>query len=156
VILPERFEDGRAMLLAGVRQWHGFVESASTIPAQWQALIALGDVPNRIGHVEYGAGCATDLEGQRFEYMAAVEVSSFDGVPLTLGRMRVPAAHYAVFTHDGPLAGLRAVWGRIMGEWFPTSGFQSAPTPDFERYDERFDPATKSGVVEVWIPVTRG
>jgi AraC family transcriptional regulator len=40
-----------------------------------------------------------------------------------------------------------------MDEWFPASGFRSAPTPDFERYDARFDPATKSGVIEIWIPI---
>jgi len=93
------------MLLAGLRQWHDFAESSTTIPAQWAAFVELGDIPNRVGRVEYGAGCDTDNSAQRFAYMAAVEVSTFDGVPPELGRMRVPPAHYAVFMHDGPLAG---------------------------------------------------
>ena len=153
MIIPDRFADGRAMLLAGVRQWHGFAESSTTIPAQWAAFVEIDDIPNRVGTVEYGAGCDTNVAEQRFEYMSAVEVSTFDGVPPELGRMRVPPAHYAVFMHDGPLSGLRALWGGIMEEWFPASGFRSAPSPDFERYDERFDAATKSGVVEIWIPI---
>jgi predicted transcriptional regulator YdeE len=31
----------------------------------------------------------------------------------------------------------------------------SAPSPDFERYDARFDPVTGSGIVEIWFPVVK-
>jgi len=27
--------------------------------------------------------------------------------------------------------------------------------PNFERYDERFDPLTGNGGFEIWVPVTR-
>lgn len=30
--------------------------------------------------------------------------------------------------------------------------WHDAPTPDFERYDERFDPVTR-GPLEIWFPI---
>jgi AraC family transcriptional regulator len=148
-----RFEDGRPMLLAGIRRHHGFAESASSIPAQWEEFMQLGEIPGRIDTVAYGAMCGADIEKQTIEYMVGTEVASFDGVPPGLGRMRVPAARYAVFTHEGPIESIRATWNTIMNEWLPKSGFKSANTPDFERYDERFDAETGSGIVEIWLGI---
>jgi AraC family transcriptional regulator len=60
---------------------------------------------------------------------------------------------YAVFTHEGPIESIRATWNAAMNEWLPKSGFKSANTPDFERYDERFDAETGSGIVEIWLGI---
>ena len=35
----------------------------------------------------------------------------------------------------------------------PTSGLKPAPTPDFERYDERFNPTAGEGPIEIWFPI---
>lgn len=122
-----------------------------TIPQQWREMRSMGPIAGRIGTAAYGAGCATDEDG--IEYMCAVEVADFAHAPQGLGRMRVPAARYAVFTHDGHVSALPETWKRIWSEWFPASGFTAANTPDFELYDERFDPETGSGIVEIWFPV---
>jgi predicted transcriptional regulator YdeE len=148
-----RFEDGRPMLLAGLRRHHGFAESVSSIPAQWDEFEQLGEIPGRVGAVAYGAMCGADPERQTLEYLVGVEVESFDGLPAHLGRMRVPAVRYAVFTHEGPIESIRATWNAAMNEWLPKSGFKSANTPDFERYDERFDAETGSGIVEIWLGI---
>ncbi len=87
--------------------------------------------------------------------MCAVEVSTFDGLGAEIGRMRVPEQHYAVFALNGHLSGLQSLWGATWKEWLPASGLRVAHTPDFEPYDERFDPKTRSGVVEIWFPVER-
>jgi predicted transcriptional regulator YdeE len=87
------------------------------------------------------------------EYLVGVEVASVDALPAELGRMRVPAVRYAVFTHAGPVETIRTTWNAALNEWLPSSGFRSAQTPDFERYDERFDAATGSGIVEIWVGV---
>ncbi len=87
------------------------------------------------------------------EYMCAVEVASFDPLPKDIGRMRVPAVRYAVFLHAGNVATIQSTWKQVFSVWLPSSGMQSAQTPDFEVYDERFDAATGDGGVEIWLGV---
>lgn len=143
------------MLLAGLRAEHQFETLHLTIPAQWERFRALGAIQGRVGGVRYGAMCGTDLAKQRLEYMCAVEVGSFNALPKSMGRMRVPAAHYAVFTHLGPVTGLPVTWKAIWERWVPTAGCTLAPTPDFERYGDGFDVATMSGDTEIWLPIVR-
>lgn len=150
---PSRFADGRPMLMAGIRRVHTFTEAARDIPGQWEEFRRIGaSIPGARLGTTYGIMCGADMERGTFEYMCAVEVDSFDTLPRELGRLRVPAARYAVFTHNGPIAGIQRTWGAIM-EWLPRSGFESAHTPDFELYDSRYDVATESGEVEIWVGV---
>ncbi len=141
------------MLFAGIRRKHSFAEAGSGIPKQWTELETLWPLPNQVGNIAYGALCGGDEAAQTMEYMCAAEVESFEGLPTKLGRMRVPPVRYAVFLHEGNVAGIRRTWQQIMSEWLPRSGFRSANTPDFERYDERFDPASGEGGVEIWLGV---
>ena len=150
---PTRFADAPAMLLAGLRRHHTFADAGRTIVEQWGDFVQLGRLPGQRDGVTYGAMCGTGHERQTFEYMTAVEVDAFDALPPGTGRMRVPAHRYAVFTHQGHVSALRDTWGAIWSDWLPRSGLTPANTPDFERYDERFDPRTGSGVVEIWFPV---
>lgn len=155
---PSRFETGRPMLLAGLRRWYAFAEGPAEIPLVWKDFVARlplpGQVTGQFGGMTYGAMCQTDMAGERFEYMCAVEVGSFDLMSDDLGRMRVPEAHYAVFTHEGPVWTIRDtlmaghVWLASNGDW------KDAGTPDFERYGPRFDAATGMGDTEIWFPVT--
>jgi AraC family transcriptional regulator len=56
-------------------------------------------------------------------------------------------------THSGHISGLRATWDAIWNQWLPASGLETADTPDFELYDERFDRATGLGAIEIWFPI---
>jgi AraC family transcriptional regulator len=152
-IEPDRIVEGPAMLLAGLRRHHSHGGAAQSIPEQWQALREMGTLPGQQGMAAYGAMCGADPAAQTFEYMTGVEVASFDSLPPGMGRMRVPAQRYAVFMHRGPAATLHATWNAIWHQWLPSSGYRMANTPEFERYDERFDPATGSGVIEVWASI---
>ena len=152
-IEPTRFADGRAMLLAGLRRHHAFDDAATTIPRQWAELAAVLPLPGQVGATTYGVICGSVPAERTFEYMSGVEVAAFDVVPRELGRMRVPAQRYAVFTHHGHVAGLRATWDAIWQDWLPRSGHRPANTPDFERYDERFDARTGGGEIEIWLPI---
>jgi AraC family transcriptional regulator len=152
-IEPSRYEDGRAMLLAGLRRQHAFDAAAATIPAQWQAFGELGELPGRRDTVAYGVICGSDPAARTFEYMCGMEVESFDALPREIGRMRVPAQRYAVFTHRGHVSTLRATWDAVWHRWLPASGQHAADTPDFERYDARFDWRTGTGEVEIWFPI---
>jgi AraC family transcriptional regulator len=148
-----RYSDGRAMLVAGMRQHHPFVESGHRIPEQWRALEALGRIPGQVGEALYGVMCGHDPTG--IEFMCGVEVDAFAGLPAELGRMRLAAQSYAVFVHRGPASGLLMTWERILREWLPGSGYQSAHAPDFEVHDRHLAARTDRDDVEIWISLAR-
>ncbi|WP_205836283.1 GyrI-like domain-containing protein [Iodobacter violaceini] len=150
---PLRFEQGRPMLLGGLRQQHGFTESIQSQPAQWRQFHLLLPLPGQQGSSVYGVMCGHD-PAHGFEYMCGVEVASLQDLPADMGRMRIASQQYAVFKHSGPLAQLGALWGAICNEWLPHSAYQSAHKPDFEIYDATFDWNAGSGEVEIWISVT--
>jgi predicted transcriptional regulator YdeE len=150
---PLRYEQGRPMLFAGIRRKHTFASMGKDIPSQWHEWEKLGKLPGQVGTTAYGAICGGDPKTQTMEYMCAVEVKGFEELPKELGRMRVPAVRYAVFLHAGNVATIQETWKQILERWLPSSGMQSAHTPDFEVYDERFDGATGDGGVEIWLGV---
>jgi AraC family transcriptional regulator len=158
---PPRIATGRPMLFAGIRQHHAFADATQTIPRQWDAFRQLGPIAGEIvaeptaehGPSYYGVVCGNDVAAQTFEYMCAIEVTDLDSLPADLGRVRILAQTYAVFTHQGHISGLQATWNSIWNEWLPASGYLPADVPDFEIYDDRFDPKTGLGLIEIWFPI---
>ncbi len=149
---PPRFKNGRALLIAGLGERYRF-ESNHGIPQQWERFQPhIGNVPGQVGKAAYGVCCNADGAGN-FEYIAGVEVASFDDVPSEFARARIPAQRYAVFSHRDHISRMRATVYTIWNQWLPTSGHTHADAPDFELYDERFDPQTGTGTVEIWLPI---
>ena len=96
------------------------------------------------------------MDSSGFRYLAGVEVSSPDGLPPGFTTVSLPAQQYAVFTYHGHVSGLREFGKAIWSEWLPGSGHEVVDSPVLmERYDQRFDPSTASGDVEVWLPIKR-
>jgi predicted transcriptional regulator YdeE len=147
---PSRFENGKPMLLGGLRQRHALAATELDLAEQWRQFRSRGELPARVGTSSYGVMCGHDATG--FEYMCGVEVESFAGLPDGTGRMRVPARRYAVFTHQGPASTLRSTWQRIF-DWLSSGSYESAHTPDFELYGPDADPLEGAGGIEVWIGV---
>jgi AraC family transcriptional regulator len=58
-----------------------------------------------------------------------------------------------VFTHSEHISTIRRTVGTIWNHWLPASGMKAADAPNFERYDEKFDPVTGNGGLEIWVPV---
>lgn len=152
-IEPDRIVEHRAMLMGGLRRTHTFSGAARGIPEQWQALGAMLPLPGQQGATMYGVMCGADPRAQTFEYMTGVEVAALDALGPEYGRMRIPAQRYAVFIHPGDASTLHATWAAIWNDWLPRSGYRLANTPEFERYGERFDFRTGSGVIEVWASI---
>lgn len=149
---PPRFEDGKALLIAGLRERYNS-ESSAAIPSQWQRFQThIGHVPHQVGGVAYGVCYNTDENGN-MDYLSGVEVSSFDDLPPELERIRVPPHHYAVFRNSDHVSTIRRSWMTIFSKWFPGSGYEAADAPVLERYPESFDPKTGLGGFELWIPV---
>ena len=149
---PPRFENGRALLIAGLGERYSF-ETTHGIPWQWKRFAPyIGNIPGQVGRTAYGVCCNGDGAGN-FDYIAGVEVASFDDLPSEFSRIRVPAQRYAVFSHRDHVSRLRATFYTIWNKWLPASGYTHADAPDFELYDESFDPGTGTGTVEVWLPI---
>ncbi|MDA9497102.1 AraC family transcriptional regulator [Bradyrhizobium sp. CCBAU 11357] len=153
---PPRFETAKAFLIAGPAERIA-CDNGAMIPGLWQRFHQeVSDIPVRVGQgknqVAYGVCCNGDDAGN-FDYIAGVEVADFSDLPRRFGRIRIPEQRYAVFTHKDHVASIRRTVNTIWNQWLPTSGLTAADAPNFERYDEKFDPATGNGGFEIWIPV---
>lgn len=147
-----RFETGKVLLIAGLGERYN-VESSQGIPALWQRFNPeIGHIPGQRGGVAYGVICNFDDEGN-FDYIAGMEVADFSSLPAEFSRVRIPEQRYAVFTHRDHISTIRRTMHTIWSQWLPTSGLQTADGPSFERYDQRFDPVTGSGGLEIWVPI---
>jgi AraC family transcriptional regulator len=152
--LAPRFENGKALAIAGSRQ-HYRPEAMSGIAAQWERFMPrIGNIPGQVGRVAYGA-CFTGKDG--IDYLAGVEVADTSKTPKDLASVHVPAQRYAVFSHQGHVSTLHGTLEAIGGNWQSAWGRKKAETKGapafFERYGESFDPKTGKGDIEVWIPV---
>ena len=150
---PPRIVAGKAFLVAGVGERYN-CESSAGIPNQWQRFHQSVDrIPGRIGKVAYGV-CHNGDDAGNFDYIAGVEVADFSDLPREFSRVRIPEQKYAVFTHAEHISTIRRTINTIWNQWLPQSGMKVADAPNFERYDETFDPVTGSGGLEIWVPVT--
>lgn len=151
-VTPMRFEEGRALLVAGFGQRYTLA-SNSGIVALWQDFAAfMGKVPGQVGPTAYGVCCNPDGEGG-FEYIAGVEVDTLEGLPDDFRSVELTPRRYAVFEHNGHISGIGQTTQAIWQEWLPASTYQAADAPEFERYDERFDPLSGHGILEIWLPL---
>ena len=154
---PPRFENGWALLIAGLRSDYTS-ESVNDLPGQWQRLVPyLGKIPGQIGRIAYGLSWCPE-NSRAISYLCGVQVSGFSSLPLAFTIVSIPAQRYAVFAHRGHVSLIRETIAAIGSRWFPESGQQPAArageAPDFfERYTDEFDPRTGMGGMEIWIPV---
>ena len=145
-----KFRDGAQRVLAGSLQTHTLADVPKSVPLQWGDFFAL-DVPEiHAASVTFGVVVRADAESM--DYMCAVEVPSVDSIAPSIHRETLPAARYAVFTIDG-LEHIGEQWAAIYAQWLPTSDYTAAKSPAFERYDDRYDPETETGPIEIWVPV---
>ena len=147
-----RFEHGKPLMIVGLRA-HYTSATADSMPAQWQKFVPhLGKIPGQAGSTTYGVLYNGDQSGN-VDYLCGVEVANFDQVPAGLDRLRIPEQRYAVFTHRANVSKVKETWAAILEDWVPRSGAKLAGAPEFERYDERFDPRSGEGGLEIWVPV---
>ncbi len=147
-----RFETAKAFLVAGFGERIS-CDNGGIIPGLWHRFLQQeADIPARVGNVAYGVCCNGDDAGN-FDYIAGVEVADFSDLPRRFARVRIPEQRYAVFAHTDHVASIRRTITAIWNHWLPASGLKAADAPNFERYDENFDPSTGNGGLEIWVPV---
>ncbi len=97
-----------------------------------------------------------DAPGNKyFSYLASIEVSATQNLPVGMESRLIPAADYAVFEHHGPLDDLQKTYKAIYGDWYPTSEYKKIGDQDFELYDQRFKFGQADSVMEIWIPIEK-
>jgi AraC family transcriptional regulator len=142
-------------------------ENLRLIPRFWDECLADGRVRNllpfmdNLGHL--GLCCEWDRNKEEFTYMIGIDLKHQNaGLPSGTREVSVPSATYAVFESLGPMPhSIQKVWVRAFNEWFPTSGWEHAGTPDFEVYpafapdDPRGDITSQQCYSEVWIPLKK-
>jgi predicted transcriptional regulator YdeE/DNA-binding transcriptional MerR regulator len=86
-------------------------------------------------------------------YLAGLEVSGEGQAPEGMMRITVPPQKYAVFPCT--LGTLGATYRYITEEWQPRTSHEHAEAPDFELYDEEFDPKSdpQNGKMYVYWPI---
>ncbi|GAB5446409.1 AraC family transcriptional regulator [Gymnodinialimonas sp.] len=146
VAAPEFREHGAFRVVGMGAEVRGF--DISAIPSLWQRFAVqyqtLGASGETYG-VSYDIGEAGD-----FRYIAGME---WPDVPEGMEAVEIPAARYAVFTHEGHIGDLPKTIYSVWNKALPDAGLEPALTPEFERYDERFDAIAGRGVVEFWVPL---
>lgn len=97
--------------------------------------------------------CTGMTDAGAFKYAAGLQTAPDAPIPADMQRVEVPENTYAVFTFNGHIAGIsnwvHSVWNKAL----PDAGLEPKMDPDFELYDDRFDPESGRGTVELWIPV---
>ena len=111
-----------------------------------------GEIQHRVDpHVAYGVMGNLDMDSGEFDYLAGYEVEHAADVPEGMSHWAVPAQTYAVFPCTLPT--LLEVMHQIYQTWLPASGRQRADGPDFEFYNEWFDPSDPSSAMYIYVPV---
>jgi len=140
-----------AMLIFGLGQ--RYHQSNAGIPSQWDRFVPhLGHIPGQVSNVAYGVICNTDDTGS-IDYICGVEVREFPTHPADFARLRIPPQTYAVFEHTDHVSAVSTTWHAIWNHALSTAGHQATDGPAFERYDERFDPRTGLGGLDIWVPI---
>lgn len=151
-----RFEHRDAFFVVGYSDYGAFFEN-NDISELWDRFIEVMDeVPNKVNPaVCYGVEFYTEegLAVQKWNYMAALEVSTLEAIPIAMVGKVIPAQMYAVFTHKGSIDTLSHSFKVIYDEWLPTSEYEPAAMFDFELYDERFNHGSPNSEVDIYLPV---
>ena len=129
----------------------------------WQRFITyLMDHRDRIKHIA-GGKVSYELHVTHeetastgdFEVFVGVEVERLEDVPVELLVKILPATKYAVFTLEGTQ--ITSDWSKMISEWLPQAGYESAGHYGIQRYDRRFKGVEniEESELDVYVPVRR-
>lgn len=123
------------------------------IPQLWGAMgPRTGEIGNLVDDTAaYGISANADMETGAFDYIAGYEVSSAEEVPEGMVAFEVPGGRYAVFSTTLPRVG--ETFDHAYHTWLPQAGLQPSGGPEFELYDEEFDPQDPGSEFDLYIPI---
>ena len=149
--MEPRIVDKLAFTVVGMK-CRGTIEN-NQIPGLWQEFgPRMAEIKGVVSpNVAYGVTLGMDEKSGEFDYVAGMAVTSADDVPDGMVSCEVPEQKYAVFTGTLPTVG--QTYQYIYHDWLPQSGYQRTVGPEFELYDENFDPADDSSQMDIYIPI---
>ncbi len=155
--MTPRFKERDDITFVGLRE-DASIKAGVDGPGLWRHFGPLIEkIPHRRGTHTLGVIEVLDKQAGAFAYTAAVEVERVGKLATGLTSKTLKGGRFAVFTHklaSCDIGGeLRRTFGYIYGTWVPNSGVKLRAHYDLELYDERFDPKTISGEVDIWVPV---
>jgi AraC family transcriptional regulator len=132
---------------------YGGKNENNEIPQLWQALgPRTGEVENMADDTAaYGISANMDIETGEFDYIAGFEVSGTEAVPEGMVAFEVPGGRYAVFTTT--LSQIGETFHNAYHTWLPQAGHQPTGGPEFELYDEQFDPQDPNSEFDLYVPI---
>ena len=153
-----RFVDADSMLFVGIRG-RFTAKNMDQMPQVWDKFIPfLGSVATRIGTTDYGLSIGTPMDEGGFDYLAAMQVSAFDGVPEELVQITVPVRRYVAFPHPHHVSRFGETFDAIYNQWFPKTDHKPIVAKSnlpsaIEVYGPDFNPARGEGGLEAWVPL---
>jgi AraC family transcriptional regulator len=139
-----------AMTLVGMKL-HGKLEGMD-LKSLWNGFgPRLAEIKGGDPTVCYGAMDHYSEATGEFDYLAACEAKGTADAPSGMVSWNIPAQTYAVFPCTLPQIG--EVWTTAYQQWLPTSGYQRAAGPEFELYDEKFNPQDPAATLYLCVPI---
>ena len=125
------------------------------IPKMWDELNGDGTTDKLAqinnGQIKGVLGICDSKSNNSIDYWVATEYVG--DVKEGFEVIEIPASKWAVFEVHGPMPdAMTNGWKQIFSEWFPSSGYEYAGTPEFEMYTDD-DPFSADCYSEIWIPV---
>ncbi len=150
-----RIERKSPFKVIGMQISHNCENKVNPIPRLW------GKFCERVEQVEnkseplagYGICHNFDVETKKFDYIAAVGVDDDNPVPPEMISFEIPEQDYAVF--ECTLPTLMDTMGKIYDEWLTKSEYERSPGPEFEFYDNNFNPNDENSKLYLYIPVVK-
>ena len=139
-----------AMTLVGL-QLHGKLEGID-LKSLWNGFgPRMAEIKGGDPNVCYGAMDNYSEATGEFDYLAACEAKSAATLPVGMVSWNIPAQTYAVFPCTLPEIG--QAWMTAYQQWLPKSGYRRAAGPEFELYDEKFNPQDPASVLYLYVPI---
>lgn len=139
-----------ALTLVGV-QMHGKIEGMD-LKGLWNEFgPRMAEIKGGDPNVCYGAMDNYSEATGEFDYLAACEAKGAAVLPAGMVSWNIPAQTYAVYPCTLPQIG--EAWTTVYQQWLPTSGYQRAAGPEFELYDEKFNPQDPAAVLYLCVPI---
>ena len=122
-------------------------------PGLWRRF---GPRMHEIQHVvapetSYGLSTNWDETTGKFDYIAAMQVDSTEDLPEGMVSLQIPAQTYAVF--PAKLSTISETYDQIHSQWLSAAGRRRASGPDFEYYDEQFNPDDPESEFHLYVPI---
>ena len=155
--LNYKIVDRDAFEVAGVKREFSLLNEQNLvgIPKMWDEVNADGTdellFKLNNGPIKGVLGVCAGKNASAIDYWigTAYEGEHVDGLSV----LEIPASRWAVFEVHGPMPdAMQKVWKQIFAEWFPSSGYAHAGTPELEVYSDE-DPSSPDLYSEIWIPI---